>query len=128
MISFQFLKLYVTSSSVMSVDTVGCFFTILGIANNARNSLGMSSFPYYCGGIVPSSSSAESLDRLLKESPLCMIPFPHGDAAAALKEPLLQQSRLHSMVSLSSTVSQIMSSGSVAARNCWKSVVYLDCS
>ena len=76
-----------TSSSVMSVGMVGCFFTILGIAINIRNSLSMLSCPYHFGGIVPASIAAQSLDRLLKESPLCMMPFPHGDAAAALKEP-----------------------------------------
>ena len=57
---------------------------------------------------MPASIAAESLDRLLNESPLCMIPFPHGDAAAVLKEPLLNQCRLHLMVSLSSILSQMM--------------------
>ena len=89
MVSFHFLNLLVASSSVMSVDIVGCFFKISGIANDVRNSLSMLSFPYHCGGIAPPSSAADSFDRLLKESPLCMMPFPHGDAAAALKEPLL---------------------------------------
>ena len=35
---------------------------------------------------MPANNAADSLDRLFKESPLRMIPFPHGDAAAALKE------------------------------------------
>ena len=78
-----------TSSSVMLVDMGRCCFTISGIANDVRNSLSRLSFPYHCGGIAPPSSAADSFDRLLKESPLCMMPFPHGDAAAALKEPLL---------------------------------------
>ena len=73
----------------MLVDMGGCFFTISGIANNVRNSLSMLSFPFHCGGIVPRRSAADSFDRLLKEIPLFMMPFPHGDAAAALKEPLL---------------------------------------
>jgi hypothetical protein len=77
---------------------------------------------------VPPSSAPDSLDRLVKESPLCRMPFPHGDVAAALKEPLLKRSRLRSMVFLSSTVSQVMSSGSVAARTSWKSDGYSDCS
>ena len=59
---------------------------------------------------------------------LCMVTFPHGDAAAAPKEHLLYQCRLHSMVSLFNTVSQMMSSGLVVAKTCWKSVGYLDCS
>ena len=70
----------------MSVGIVGCVFTISGIANAVRNFLSVSSCPYNCGGIVPASNATDSLDRLLKESPLCMVPFLHGDAAAALKE------------------------------------------
>jgi hypothetical protein len=66
----------VTSSSVMSVDMVGCFFTILGIVNIVRNSLTILSCSYHCDGVVPGSRVAESLDRLLKESPLGMMPVP----------------------------------------------------
>ena len=54
----------------------------------------LGSSPYHCVGIVPSSSAADSLDKQWKESPLCIIPFSHGDAATALKEPLLLQSRM----------------------------------
>ena len=100
----------------MSVNIAGCVFTISVIAIKVSNSQSMSSCLYHCGGIVPASNAAEFLDRLLEESPLCMVPFPHGDPAAALTEPLLYQSRLHLMVSLSSTVSQMISSGSVVAK------------
>ena len=105
----------------MSVGIAGCVFTLSGIV---RNSLSMLSCPYHCGGISPASNAADSFDRLLRESPLCMVPFPHGDAAAAQKECLLNQRRLHSMVSLSSTVPQMMSSWLVVAKECWNSVGY----
>ena len=76
---------------------------------------------------MPASNAADSVDRLLKESPLCMIPYLHGDATAALKKYLYQRT-LHSMVSLPSTMSQMMSSGSVVAKACWKSLGHSDCS
>jgi hypothetical protein len=77
---------------------------------------------------LPASNAAESLDRLLKECPLCTAPILHDDAAAPLKEYLLYQSRLRLMVSFSSTVSQMISSGSVVAKTCWRSIGYSDCS
>ena len=101
---------------------------ISGIANKVRNSLSVLSCPYHSGGIVLASDVIDSLDRLLKELLLCMIPFPHGETAAALKEYLVYQRRLRLMVYLSSSVSQMISLGSAVAVVLWKSVGYSNCS
>ena len=91
---------------------------LLYVCWSCRNPLHVTSRPYHCGGLVPITNAAEILDRLLKESPLCIISFPHGDAVAALREFLLYWSRLHLMVYLSKTMSQMMSSGLVGYSDC----------
>lgn len=128
MVSFHFLNPNRTSSSFMSIGITGFVFTVSGIANDVKNSRSVSSCPYQWGGIVSPSSSADSRERLLNESPLSMVPCPHGEAAAALKEFLLYQRRLLSIVSLSRTVSHMISVGSVVDRKCWKSSGYSACS
>ena len=88
------------SGSDMSDKVIGiteCVLTFSSFANDVKNSLSVSSCPYHCNGFVPASSAAYSLERLLKETPLCMIPFLHGDAAAALKEFLLYQSKFNGL-------------------------------
>ncbi len=105
----------------MFIDMIALFFlTTSGSAKEVKNSRSMSSCSCQCGGIVPDRSSADSFERLLKDNPLCMVPCPHGDAAAARNEFRLNRRRLLSMVSLSSIVSHMMSAGSVDERNCWK--------